>query len=70
MVGDCDWQGLCEEVDQVSEPRNEDDTNCPWSMRSRSQWNRISKDFDIFGVTVLLAGPIAHSMPHEMTVAG
>ena len=20
--------------------------NCPWSMRSRSQWNRISKDFD------------------------
>jgi hypothetical protein len=44
--------------------------NRPWSMRSRSQWNRISKDFDVFGVTVLLARPIAHSLSYEMTIAG
>ena len=55
------WQGLREEVGQVPEPG----TNT-----TRNQWNRISKDFDIFRVTVLLARPIAHSLSHEMTVGG
>ncbi len=68
VVGD--GQGLGEEVGQVTEPRNVDDTELPLVDATRSQWNRISKDFDIFGVTVLLARPIAHSLSHEMTVGG
>ncbi len=33
-------------------------------------WNRMSKDFDIFGHTVLLARPIATSLSQKITVAG
>jgi hypothetical protein len=64
------WQRLSEEICKILQARNEHDAKLalidtiPQPMESHIQ------RFDIFGITVWLARPIAHSLSQKITVGG
>ncbi len=62
-------RALVKKIGKIFLSRDKKDSELALINQSLSQWNRMSKDFDIFGHTVRLARPIATSFSQKITVA-